>query len=180
MKLRMMIGTLMLVLAGSFAVQAAAPDDNEGRTVCQQTGWHGTYLRPVEIGGKHFAEQLQFNLGGGLTYSGSYYPEMMLTEGTSTEAVGTWKCRKDGSIAATLFFANFAGDGNNLSLTFHIRATMIFTFLDDGSVRRDVMAVRAYFEDSDPTDPNGGFIVNLPPAQPVYSKLGVNVQDLEL
>ena len=179
MKLRMIIGTLALTLMVSFTAFATTADD-EGRTVCQQMGWQGTYLSPVATPSAIFAEQVQFNLGGSIAFSGSYYPEQMLTEGTSAQGVGTWECRKDGSIAATIFFASYAGDGTNLSLIYHARATMIFTFLGEGTIRRDVLAVRLYFPGVDPTDPEAGFIVNLPPAQPEYTKLGVNLSDLGL
>jgi len=179
MKLRMIIGTLVLTLMASFAAFATTSDD-DGRTVCQQVGWQGTYLSPVATAGATFADQLQFNTGGSVTYSGSYYPEQMLTEGTGSQGVGTWQCMKDGSIAATIFFANFAGTGSNLSLIYHARATMIFKFLDNGSIRREVLAVRIYFSNDDPTDPSAGFIVNLPPEQPEYAKLGVSLSDLGL
>ncbi len=173
----MIVACLLLF---STSLTAFAASTTEGRTVCQQTGWQGTYLLPVQSGDTIFADQLQFNPGGSITFSGSYYPEQMLTEGTSSQGVGSWECRKDGTIAATIFFASYSGDGTNLSLQYHARATMIFSFLEGGSIRRDVMAVRLYFSDADPTDPNGGFIVNLPPSQPEYSKLGVNLSDLGL
>jgi hypothetical protein len=180
MKLKMIVGALVLTLMGSFAAFAATADD-EGRIVCQQAGWIGTYLTPVQSAdGKHFADQLQFNPGGSITFSGSYYPEKMISEGTTSQGVGTWECRKDGTIAATILFASFSGDGNDLSLIYHARATMIFTFLNETTIRRDVLAVRLYFSDADPTDPEAGFIVNLPPAQPEYRKLGVNLSDLGL
>lgn len=180
MNIRILTAACVLVLSATFTGFAAPQDDGDGRTVCQQAGWIGTYLSPVTLpSGKQFADQLQFNPGGSVTFSGSYYPEKMISEGTTSQGVGTWRCTKDGTIAATIFFANYGSDNGDLSLLYHVRATMIFTFLSDRTIRRDVMAVRIYFA-GDPTDPNAGFIVNLPPSQPEYTKLEINLPDLGL
>jgi hypothetical protein len=104
----------------------------------------------------------------------------MITSGTSTSAVGTWQCLKDGSVAATIIFASYQPDGNgDLTLYYHVRATFKGQIVDGNTFRRTLLAVRLYFSGQDPTDPEDGYFWSLDDTEADFTRLTVTFADLE-
>ncbi len=180
MKKRTIVWVSMLIFAVSTTAFASAPDGDDGN-VCQSKTWLGSYVVQVPINGKQFLEYFQFGESGTVRHSATFYPEQMISSGTSTPSVGTWKCRTDGTIALTLIFASFPPDGaGDLTLGYHVRASLILQITGKKVLTRTKLVARVYPDSFDPTNPNIGFIAFVTDDPEDYTKLEVSDADLAL
>src|SRR5215469_5567829 len=88
--------------------------------------------------------QLTLHIDGTVTQEFTGAPDIMLSFGTETQRVGSWKCRSDGKLVVTLIWADFAPTTDAIShpstvpnpppvdllLSQHIRATYLFSVTD--------------------------------------------------
>jgi hypothetical protein len=119
-------------------------------------------------------------------------PDLMLSLGMGTTAVGSWKCRNDGMLVVTVIEAIYGPTTDainhpstvpfpppvDLSLAEHVRGTYLFSVNDANTLTRIQGRNRAYDASQDPTDPTGGFLRPLNTTPVVYTRLVASDADL--
>jgi hypothetical protein len=113
-------------------------------------------------------------------------PDIMLSAGTGSPYVGSWKCRQDGNLVLTLITAGFTPTTNthgnpapvDLLLVFHSRITYLFTVTDENTLTRTEVRSRRYSVTEDPSDPTAGTLRPLDTTIVVYKRLVASDADL--
>jgi hypothetical protein len=130
-----------------------------------------------------------------LTSDGTAYeqftglPDLMLSEGTSTPAIGSWQCRQDGQLVVNLISTvylptkdaalhGFANVPTDLLLFLNVRTTYLFSVTDDNSLTRIQARNRRYAPTEDPTNPQAGTLGALDISSVIYQRLIASDADL--
>ena len=122
------------------------------------------------------------------------FPDIMLSGGSGSAWIGSWKCRDDGVLVVTTIHANYVPttDAKNhpttvpkpppvdLILDSHVRSTWLFSVTDADTLTRTQSRNRVYGVTEDPSDPNGGTLRNLNNNQFIYKRLVASDADLFL
>ena len=134
--------------------------------------------------------QLTLHKDGTATEESTAAPDIMLSGGTTSSAVGSWTCRNDGQLVVTLIFAGYVPTGDAAShsivptppvdilLFEHVRATYLFSVTDADTLTRTQRRNRVYDATQDPTDPAGGVLRPLNTNVVVYKRLVASDADL--
>jgi hypothetical protein len=136
--------------------------------------------------------QLNLHLDGTVTQEFSGAPDIMLSFGTDSPRVGSWKCRSDGKLVVTLIWATYLPTNDSLShptftttrppvdilLDHHTRATYLFSVTDANTLTRTQSRARLYSPTQDPTDPTGGALQPLSSAVVVFKRVVASDADL--
>jgi hypothetical protein len=181
----------------------AAPMNAQEGSGCKSLKFVGSYTNSVvsnDIWGDgsssdaHTAlRQLTLHIDGTATQEWSGGPDTMLSFGLTTTAVGSWKCRHDGSLVVTLIHAAYlpTTDAINhpttvpdppppvdLFLFANTRTTSLFTVTDDNILTRTQMRARNYDPAEDPSDPDAGRLGRLNTAVLIYKRVVASDADL--
>jgi len=130
-----------------------------------------------------------------LTSDGTAYeqftglPDLMLSEGTSTPAIGSWQCRQDGQLVVNLISTvylptkdaalhGFPNVPTDLLLFLNLRTTYLFSVTDDNTLTRIQARNRRYAAVDDPTNPQGGTLGALDSTSVIYQRLIASDADL--
>jgi hypothetical protein len=116
-------------------------------------------------------------------------PDIMLSAGTGTPAVGSWQCRQDGKLVVTTISTNYVPTNDaslhgipnvpvDLLLLFNLRTTRLFSVTDDNTLTRIQARTRRYAAAQDPTDPAGGTLRPLNTNAVQYKRLVASDADL--
>src|SRR5215813_4057131 len=165
LKLRNVI--LSLLVLGFTVMSAFADGDNAG---CRNGKFVGSYTRTVPnnvYGDGSVIHQTIFQLnlhGDGTAFQyWTGFPDALLTTGTNSPYMGSWKCRQDGQLVVTLITAVFQpttvthGPAPvDLLLDIHARTTYLFTVTDEDTLTRTEARSRIYTTADDPSDPTAG------------------------
>ena len=181
----------MLFVLSIFALLLAVPvvadddddDDDDGLSCRDSSRWLGSYLRSLELDplpGVPFAVQFQFHKDGSLTVFSTAFYERFVTEGTLSQGFGSWKCRRDGKVVASVIHGAFQPIFGDVELLAHLRVTYLFELVDRNTIRRLVVGQRVYPRTEDPTDPDGGFLDFVAPVPADYHRVTVSEGDIEL
>jgi len=133
--------------------------------------------------------QLNLNSDGTVFELFTGLPDIMLSSGSGTPSVGSWKCQKDGKLVVTVINstyvptndAAFHGVPNvptDLILLSHSRNTLLLTVTDDNTLTRTQVRSRRYTPAQDPTDPNGGTLGAINNTVVTYKRLVASDADL--
>ena len=177
MKTSLRLAALTLLSVFTLATNAVA-DDSEGKHVCQNKKWTGSYLQALGFYGPgSFVRQWNFNRDGTLISTSTAAPEDAPNSGTGTPIVGSWECREDGKILATYSYALYNPGWMILG---HIRTTAVVTITDDNTLRRTAFVRRFYLPSENVMDPNGGHkTVNLAPLGWELTRLRAADEDVQ-
>ena len=119
-------------------------------------------------------------------------PDLMLSIASVSSWIGSWKCREDGNLVVTAIRATYlpTTDAKNhpttvpnpppvdLILGFHTRTTWLFSVTDANTLTRIQSRARRYTVTQDPSDPNGGTLLDLKTNQLIYKRLTASDADL--
>ena len=136
--------------------------------------------------------QLTLHSDGTATEETTAAPDIMLSGGTTSSRVGSWKCRNDGQLVVTLIFATYlpttdavnhasgvlATPPVDILLLQHNRTTYLFSVTDANTLTRTQSRTRRYAATEDPTDPTGGVLRPLNTDVVVYKRLVASDADL--
>lgn len=136
--------------------------------------------------------QLNLHSDGTVTEENDGGPELMLSFGLSTTAVGSWTCRNDGKLVVTVLLAVYGPTTDainhpstvpapppvDLFLFQHIRRTYLFSVTDATTLTRIQSRDRVYAPNQDPTDPTGGVLQPLDTNLVVYKRVVASDADL--
>jgi hypothetical protein len=136
--------------------------------------------------------QLNLHIDGTVDQVFTGAPDIMLSSGTETQRVGSWKCRSDGKLVVTLIWANFAPTTDainhpstvpnpppvDLLLNQHIRATYLFSVTDANTLTRTQSRNRTYDPTQDPANPTGGTLQPLNNTVVVFKRVVASDADL--
>ena len=136
-----------------------------------------------------FVSQLTLTSDGTVYEENTGFPAVMLSGGTGTPLIGSWKCRSDGMLVVTTittfygptYDASLHGIPNtpvDLFLFSNFRTTRLFSVTDANTLTRVQARTRRYVAADDPTDPTGGTLrpLNTTPAE--YKRLVASDADL--
>jgi len=167
---------MIVVALPAFAANGAPP------SACGKLKWTGAYtrLQNIDVGTVNsYADQLNFSKDGIVTLNYTYYPELMLSEGTGTTGYGEWKCRADGNVVMSVLLAQYVSNGSgDLTLSGHLRYTFLFEIVDDNTLKRIAFARRVYLPSEDPTDPGSGTVTLSGTDDRIYSRFTISEGDL--
>ena len=136
--------------------------------------------------------QLNLHIDGTVTQEFSGAPDIVLSFGTETPRVGSWKCRSDGKLVVTLIWATYFPTNDSLShptftvtpppadllLDHHTRATYLFSVTDANTLTRTKARSRTYPATDDPTNPTGGVLQLLSTNAVVFKRVVASDADL--
>jgi len=136
--------------------------------------------------------QLNLHIDGTVTQEFSGAPDIMLSFGTDSPRVGSWKCRSDGKLVVTLIWATYLPTNDSLShptfttipppadllLDHHTRATYLFSVTDANTLTRTKARSRTYSPTDDPTDVTGGVLLPISNAVVVFKRVVASDADL--
>lgn len=143
---------------------------------CKDGKFAGSYTRAAlltDIWGDNSGVDHTFVTQLTLTGDGTVFehftgdPDIFLSAGTFTPAVGSWKCRSDGMLVVTtiqaLYLPTYDASSHgvlntpvDLLLYANFRTTRLFTVTDANTLTRVQFRRRQYAPVDDPTDPTGG------------------------
>ena len=192
---------LVAFLAFSVFMGIPAFSQGNGNAGCKNGKFIGSYTRLSTVAdiwgdGSNVEHQLvaQLNLhsDGTVTEEFDGAPDVMLSFGLSTPAIGSWMCRKDGMLVVTQIFAIYVPTTDainhpstvpnpppvDLFLFQHNRLTSLFFVTDANTLTRIESRNRRYDATQDPTDPNGGVLRPLNTDEVVYTRLVASDADL--
>lgn len=182
-KFTIAVAAIMIFEVGSVF---AGPDCATGRFV-------GTYTRAtpaidqVGNGELHaYVFQLTFHADGTISQYWTGFPDYMISTGTGSPWIGSWKCRENGNVLVNVIGATYLpspADPNyglldDVKLSSHFRSTYVFNIDDNNTMTRIKARARTYLPADDPTDPNGGTLGTLSTTPLVYKRLVVSAVDL--
>ncbi len=131
------------------------------KTVCKADEVVGSYVNFEEP----YLFQLTLGTGSIANLYTTLFPDFMITFGTQSPFIGSWECRKDGTLLVTFLMGNYAHADSNpytgapisdISLASHDRATYLFNVESIDSLRLIQSALRRYSLTQDPTDAGDG------------------------
>ena len=136
--------------------------------------------------------QLTLHIDGTVTEETTAAIDVLLSEGTTSSRVGSWKCRSDGKLVVTVIYAAYAPTTDavnhpssipnpppvDLVLFQHSRSTYLFSVTDANTLTRTEARTRRYDPTQDPTDPAGGTLGPLATNTVVYKRLMASDADL--
>jgi hypothetical protein len=133
-----------------------------------------------------FVYQLNLDSDGSATQYWTGLPDYILTLGTGSPQIGSWKCRNDGKLIIMLLSAGYAAvppnppdnPTNDVSLAFHTRTTYLFTVDDDNTLTRIQSRSRTYDVDEDPSNPTGGSLSAINSDTRQYKRFAASDADL--
>ena len=134
-----------------------------------------------------FVFQLNLDSDGSATQYWTGLPDYILTLGTGSPQIGSWKCRNDGKLIITLLSAGYApvdpdpplhNPTNDVSLAFHTRTTYLFTVDDDNTLTRIQSRSRTYDVNEDPSIATGGTLGDIDNHTRQYKRLSASDADL--
>jgi hypothetical protein len=190
---KLMNTILTLVAVSLFIVTPAFAD-----TGCKTGKFVGSYTTTrtsPDVWGDGSGVRHTFVYQLNLTSDGTAYeqftglPDLMLSEGTSTPAIGSWQCRQDGQLVVNLISTvylptkdatlhGFANVPTDLILFLNVRTTYLFSVTDDNSLTRIQARNRRYAPAEDPTNPQAGTLGALDTASVIYQRLVASDADL--
>lgn len=164
-------------------------------TGCNKINFFGSYTYPesnVDIFGDgsiihSFVTQLSIHSDGTFVLNDTIFPELMINTGTQTQFTGSWTCRADGKLVATVIFATYQPLPANiypnapvadLILAEHVRQTGLFSVDDADTLTRLSYRSRHYTPAEDPTNPNAGQLGPLHTTQATFKRLKATDADL--
>lgn len=179
-----------VVLLSVFMVTPTFPQGNAGCKTGKFIGSYTHVLSTSDLWGdgtnvEHKTIiQLNLHSDGTVTSDFTGSPDLMLSGGTSTTAVGVWTCRMDGMLVVNTIYANYfpTADAINhptipnpppvdLLLGVHVRTTSLYSVTDANTLTRIEGRPRFYDPAQDPTDPTGGILGRLNTDVIVYKRL---------
>jgi len=138
--------------------------------------------------------QLTLHSDGTASQEDTAAPDLMLSGGTFSLEIGSWKCRSDGMLVVTLIWANYIPTNDALNhpgatvtpipppvdiiLSGHGRATYLMSVTDANTLTRIQARTRNYDQTQDPTDPNGGVLLPLNTDVLVFNRVVASDADL--
>jgi len=131
--------------------------------------------------------QLTFSSDGTAHRTWSGFPDYFINLGTGSDSIGSWKCRQDGKVVATLISAIYLPVGPNshpdapsadVRLTQTNRTTYLYEVTDDNTLTQIQRVNRRYTPAQDPTDPNGGTLGAVTGGSFAWKRLTVSENDL--
>jgi hypothetical protein len=136
--------------------------------------------------------QITLHSDGTTTEFNTGAPDLMLSTGTISSPIGSWKCRNDGQLVVTRIWAVYfpTTDAVNHSsgvlatppvdilLVQHRRATYLFSVTDANTLTLTQSRIRRYTATEDPTDPTGGVLLPLNTGVVEYKRLVASDADL--
>jgi len=130
--------------------------------------------------------QLHLNGDGTATQYWTGFPDYLLSLGTGSQWMGSWKCRNDGKLVIVLLRATYLPVGPNppnvptrdVALAFHTRTTYLFSVDDDNTVTRIQARSRFYTPDEDPSNATGGTLGTISNATVQYTRFVASDADL--
>ena len=136
-----------------------------------------------------YLSQLTFTIDGNVSEEFSGSPQLMLSSGTSTNNIGTWRCRQDGQLVVTVLYSIYLpthdaamhGVPNvptDLLLFLNVRNTYLFSVTDDNTLTRVQARSRFYTPLEDPTNPQEGTLKPLSTTAVVYKRVQASDADL--
>jgi len=181
-----------------FMVTPAFPQGNVG---CKNGKFIGSYTTVSDFpdvwgDGSNVEHQLiqQLNLhsDGTVTGENAGGPDLMLSFGLGTPAIGSWTCRNDGMLVVTVISAVYGPttDATNhpatvpapppvdLFLFQHVRVTSLFSVTNANTLTRIQARTRRYPAAEDPTNPTGGILGRLRTPGDVYKRVVASDADL--
>lgn len=197
-KLKNVVVTFSVLLL--LLVKPAFPQRN-GNAGCKTGKFIGSYIHvntfPDVWGDGSFVEhqliqQLNLHSDGTVTNENAGGPDLMLSFGLSTPAIGSWTCRNDGRLVVTVIFAVYGPTTDainhpstvpapppvDLFLFQHTRATYLFSVTDTNTLTRIQARNRRYDATQDPSDPTGGVLRPLNTDVVVYTRVLASDADL--
>jgi hypothetical protein len=136
-----------------------------------------------------FVYQLNLTIDGTAYEQFTGLPDLMLSEGTSTPAIGSWQCRQDGQVVVNLISTvylptkdaalhGFLNVPTDLLLFSNLRTTYLFSVTDANSLTRIQARNRRYAPTENPTDPQAGTLGPLDVSSVKYQRLIASDADL--
>ena len=136
-----------------------------------------------------FVYQLNLTSDGTASEQFTGTPDLMLSEGTSTPAIGSWKFRQDGQLVVNLISTvnvpthdaalhGFPNVPTDLLLFLNVRTTYLFSVADDNTLIRIQARNRRYPANADPTNPQAGTLGALDSSSVIYQRLVASDADL--
>jgi hypothetical protein len=174
---------------------------NQGNMGCRNGTFPGSYTHLVtytDIWGDgtnvlvQTIRQLTLHMDGTAIEEDTSAPEILLSSGTISPRVGSWKCRSDGKLVVTLIWAGYTPttDAKNhpssvpnpppvdLALTNHYRVSYLFSVTNLNTLTRTEARTRQYTSTEDPTDLAGGVLIPLNTSVFVYNRVVASDADL--
>ena len=117
-------------------------------------------------------------------------PDLLLSGGTVSSRIGSWRCRNDGMLVVTLIWAAYLPTADAVNhgivptppvdvlLSNHFRITFLLSVTDANTLTRTQARVRTYDPTQDPTDPTGGVLGRLNTTVLVYKRVVASDADL--
>ena len=133
-----------------------------------------------------FVFQLNLDSDGSATQYWTGLPDYIMTLGTGSPQIGSWKCRNDGKLIITLLSAGYIpvdpnppnNPTNDVSLAFHTRTTYLFTVDDDNTLTRIQSRSRRYAPADDASIATGGTLLTINNTTTQYKRLSASDADL--
>ena len=136
-----------------------------------------------------FVYQLNLTSDGTASEQFTGTPDLMLSEGTSTPAIGSWQCRQDGQLVVSLISTvylptkdaalhGFLNVPTDLLLFLNVRTTYLFSVPDDNTLVRIQARNRRYAATEDPTNPQAGTLGALDSSSVIYERFVASDADL--
>jgi hypothetical protein len=194
------VKSLMVALA-ALSVLAAVPAfaQGNGNAGCKNGKFVGSYTSAQTLldlwgDGSNVDHtviyQLNLHSDGTADQYWTGFPDLLLSGGTGSPFVGSWTCRKDGTLVVTFLTASYvptpdAGSHGiiptppvDLLLVVHDRFTYLFSVTDGDTLTRIQLRRRQYSVTDDPSDPTGGTLFPLNTAVLEYKRLVASDADL--
>ena len=131
--------------------------------------------------------QLTFSSDGTAHRTWTGFPDYFINLGTGSDSIGSWKCRQDGKVVATLISAQYLpvppnshpeAPSADVRLTQTNRTTYLYEVTDDNTLTQIQRVNRRYTPAQDPTDPNGGTLGAVTGGSFAWKRLTVSENDL--
>ena len=188
-KLKNVVFALVALLA--FMVTPAFADkENEGCKTGKFVGSYTLALPNQDVFGNGsvlhtYLFQLNLHSDGTASQFNTAAPDFMINTGSTSPAIGSWTCRRDGKLVVTLIFGLYDPTGPtpnttyaDIQLSAHFRSTYLFSVEDNNTLTRISRRNRVYTANQDPSDPNGGTLGHLSSAVFVWKRLVASDADL--
>jgi len=189
---------LAVVVLSVFMVTPAFPQGNAG---CKNGKFIGSYIALVTVPDvwgdgtnvlHQTLRQLTLHSDGTANQEDTSALDIMLSGGTISSEVGSWKCLSDGQLVVTLIWASYTPTNDavnhpvatpipppvDLLLSGHTRTTHLFSVTDVNTLTRTEARNRTYDATEDPTDPTGGVLGPLVTIVRVYKRVVASDADL--
>lgn len=145
-------------------------DDDDDKNLCSKNKVAGSYTRTLFVDGgaspKTYLDQINLGREGTVYWFSVSGTDRIINLGGITPFVGSWKCRRDGTVLMNIITATLApfvdpGSGiNDIDVRDYLRFTIVFSIEDKDTLKR-VQSVGRFMpasNDENPADPDVGTI----------------------